>query len=64
MICKLVDALKFIFALFVVTIHCDSLAGVNADVKYYVTQSVLRLAVPFFLLLLVFSWGEKLVKIL
>lgn len=59
MICKLVDALKFIFALFVVTIHCDSLAGVNADVKYYVTQSVLRLAVPFFFVASGFFLGRK-----
>lgn len=45
---KSVDLLKFIFCLCVVMIHCDTLAGIDSDYKYFITQGIFRLAVPFF----------------
>lgn len=45
---KSVDLLKFFFCLCVVALHCDTLDCVDSNIKYYVTQGVFRLAVPFF----------------
>ena len=56
---KFIDALKFFFCLCVVAIHCDSLAGVNPNLKYFVTQGVFRLAVPFFFVASGYFLGRK-----
>lgn len=59
---KFVDALKFFFCLCVVAIHCDALNGLNSDAKYYATQGVFRLAVPYFFVASGFFLGKKAIE--
>ena len=56
---KCVDFLKFFFCLCIVVIHCDSLSEINPDVKYFITQGLLRLAVPFFFVTSGYFLGKK-----
>ncbi len=56
---KFIDFLKFFFCLCVVIIHCESLAGINSNVEFFITQGLLRLAVPFFFVASGYFLGKK-----
>ena len=43
-----IDCAKFIFSILVIALHCGPFESVNAEVNYYFTQCVTRIAVPFF----------------
>ena len=59
---KSIDLLKYLFCLCVVAIHCGTLANIDSDVGYFVTQGVFRLAVPFFFVASGYFLGSKIIR--
>lgn len=59
---KSIDFLKFFFCLCVIAIHCGTLANVDSNVEYFITQGVFRLAVPFFFVASGYFLGSKIIK--
>lgn len=46
-----IDVLKFVCALFVVTIHTAPLMDISIEMNFFITQVMARLAVPFFFII-------------
>lgn len=57
-----IDISKFFFCLCIIALHAKLFSAFSEMVDYYVTQSVLRLAVPFFFVTSGYFLGMKLVK--
>lgn len=59
MVYSSIDFLKFFFCLCIIAIHSDAFAGVGPTANFYITQSIFRLAVPFFFVASGFFLGKK-----
>ncbi len=57
---KSIDFFKFIFAIFVVAIHCKPFLDVSQTVNWWVSNSIFNLAVPFFFITSGFLLFDKL----
>lgn len=54
-----IDFLKFFFCLCVIAIHSNAFVDIGTMVGFYITQSIFRLAVPFFFVASGFFLGKK-----
>jgi surface polysaccharide O-acyltransferase-like enzyme len=59
---KTIDFLKLFFSLCVISLHCDMLSNINPDMKFFITQGIFRLAVPFFFVASGYFLGSKIIR--
>lgn len=55
----MIDFVKFIFAIFIIAIHTQPLANINAETNFVLINIICRVAVPFFLVCTGFFMGKK-----
>lgn len=56
---NVIDFAKFIFSIFVIAIHTQPLANINAEADFVLSNIICRIAIPFFLVCSGFFMGKK-----